>query len=216
MKVATILCFAMALVGCGDPDESGNDDGSGSHNGGTAGSGAGVSGSAGSGDAGSSSGGAGSGSGGAGSGSGGTSSGGSSGASGACNTLEANAPDYPFNNVPDAAPAPTGGTIVDGTYFVTSVTWFESPLTGSSNTPGGIRIDITGSSWQEADGSPDDISPPVHFTSELEVQSPNVILTQTCPIAAGPDQYGYTADADTLTVFITDGAEIFGMNLTRQ
>jgi hypothetical protein len=198
-----VLSLTFALAGCGNSEDDG-DDGSGSPQGGSAGSGSGVSGSAGSGV---------SGSGGAGSGSGGS---GGSGGVMACNTLDANAPDYSFNHVADAAPTPAGGTIVDGTYFATSVTWYRSPLTGSNILHGGIRIDITGSSWQEADGSPDDIAPPGHFTSELEVQSPNVVLTQTCPSPDGPDQYGYTVADDTLTVFITDGAEVFGMALARQ
>jgi hypothetical protein len=217
-RTTTLLAFAFAfalgitLVGCGGPaDEDpgdGNDD-SGSQRGG-------ASGAAGSNAAGSS--GAGSSSGGTGSGSGGASTGGAggSGAAAACNTNEPNAPDYLFIHVPDPAPTPAGGTIIDGTYFVTSVTWYESPLTGSSNTPGGIRIDIAGNRWNEANASPDGMAPSVHFSFDLEVMSPNLVITQTCPNASAPEQYAYSAEDDTLTVFITDAADIFGMLLTRQ
>ena len=211
-----VVPLALVLLGCGDSggdDGGGNGDDDDSHQGGSAGSG--TSGSSGSGAGVSGSGGAGSGTGGT-SGTGGSGGGGSGGGK-ACNTNEPNAPDYPYNFVAEEAPAPTGGTIVDGTYFVTSVTWYESSLApGSSNTPGGIRIDIAGDQWNEADGSPDGIAPPVHFTFNLEVMSPNLVISQTCPNAGPAEQYAYSAEGDELLVFITDGPEIFGMLLTRQ
>jgi hypothetical protein len=219
-RTTNLLAFAFALgitlVGCGGPadEDPGDGDDSGSQRGGA--SGAAGSNAAGSNAAGSS--GAGSSNGGTGSGSGGASTGGAggSGAAAACNSNEANAPDYLFIHVPDPAPTPAGGTIIDGTYFVTSVTWYESPLTGSSNTPGGIRVDIAGDRWNEANASPDGTSESVHFTFDLEIMSPNLVLTQICPNAVAPEQFAYSADDDTLTVFITDAADIFGMLLTRQ
>jgi hypothetical protein len=203
-----VLALVLALGGCSDPDDSGGDGGGGSHQGGSAGSGAGVSGSAGSGAGVSGS-----------AGSGGASSGGSGGKGGtssACNTFEANAPDYFYLHTTDAPPGGLGGTIVDGTYFVTSIDWYESPLTGTAPVHGGIRIDIAGTTWQESNGSPDDVAPPTHFTSTLAVDSPTVTMTQTCPTRGAPVTYDYTAEGETLTIFIVDPPYTFGMNLARQ
>ncbi len=87
-----------------------------------------------------------------------TGGGGSGGTEPTCNTLEASAPEFPLYMVPDPMPAGLGGTILDGTYFATSETWYESPLTETLMMPGN-RTDIAGTTWQEIDGSPDGVEP---------------------------------------------------------
>ena len=62
--------------------------------------------------------------------------------------------------------------------------------------------------------SPDDVAPPTHFTSTLAVDSPTLTLTQTCPTRGAPDTHEYTAEGETLTVFIVDAQYTLGMNLT--
>jgi hypothetical protein len=149
-----------------------------------------------------------------GAGSGGTAAGGDD---GACNQVETNAKTYPF--VSDSGPAPEarGGTILDGTYFATSETQYESPPSPTFYRRG-ARIEIAGSSWQEADPpEPEDTLGTIRrYTYAVSVESPRLTMTETCPSAGEPQVFSYTVEQTGLIVYLPTGDVTLGITLTRQ
>jgi hypothetical protein len=114
------------------------------------------------------------------------------------------------------APPPEGGTIEDGTYYLTGQTWFGQSGQFSAVVPG-VRVEITGSSWQEAEGRADDtIRPPLRRTNRLAVTGTTVTLTPTCPSAAAPMSMEYTFESNVLTLYVLDAGQTFGTRFERQ
>jgi hypothetical protein len=143
---------------------------------------------------------------------------GSAGGTALCNAVPADAPEYPQLYAAEPAPAGKGGTIVDGTYFVTSSTWYEAPEGLPEEMLGGIRMEIAGPSWEEADGWPadDTVNSDEHLSHYVTSAANTITTTQLCPTHLGSEIFEYTAEGDTLTVYVTNGSATFGMALTRQ
>jgi hypothetical protein len=108
-----------------------------------------------------------------------------------------------------------GGTILDGTYFVTSETQYESPPSPTIDRRG-ARIDIAGNVWQEADGPEPELTPTRRYTYAVSVDSPLLTQTQTCPTAAGTQVFSYTVEETGLTIYIPVGDVVLGVTLARQ
>ncbi|MES1185976.1 MAG: hypothetical protein ABUL60_19335 [Myxococcales bacterium] len=146
--------------------------------------------------------------------------GGSAGADGmapACNQLELDAPDYAISFVSGSPPEPKGGAIADGTYFYSHLVTYG--IAGADIAAGRGKVVITGMDWEaiednDATGE-SDINPSHSWSATLASSGTEFTLTQTCP---GPDTVagGYTADGDTLTLYITDGGVKFAEELKRQ
>jgi hypothetical protein len=134
-----------------------------------------------------------------------------SGGGSACNTVPADAPEYPQLYSRDPAPTGKGGIILDGTYFVTSSTWYEAPQGLPEAMLSGIRIEIAGTTWQEADVLTDN-----HFTVEATTESNTLTTTQTCPTERPAETSEYTAEGDEVTVYVIDGPSTFGLAMSRQ
>jgi hypothetical protein len=193
------------LLACGDPEPPSTPGGSG----GSGGSGgATTGGSAGTGVTGGTAGAGGSTAGGAGAG----------GAAGAvmCNQVPADAIDIMMTTDPNPAPPPAGGTIADGTYYLTGQVWFGQSGQFSAVVPG-VRVEIAGSSWQEVEGSADNvIRPPIRRTNRLAVTGTTLTLTRTCPSAAAPLSTEYTFEGNVLTLYVVDAGQTFGTRFERQ
>jgi len=148
-----------------------------------------------------------------GAGSGGTGAGGDD----ACNAIEANAPLYPLLSVSGPPPAALGGTIVPGTYFVTSETQYESPPMATVYRRG-VRIEIAEGSWQEADApDPEEaLGTTQRYTYAVSVESPRLTMTTTCPVQGDPLNHSYTVEPEGLTVYVLADDVTLGITLARQ
>jgi hypothetical protein len=161
-----LLIGALGLgAGCGS-GESGGGAGSGGH-GGAGGSGAG----------------------------GGSSGSGGSGGAGSCNTLANIGTDVPVTTDPGPAPAMTGGTIVDGTYVLTSQVNYAGATLGS----GALKqtFVITGNTVQVVQsgmGGPDEHSTIIQIPSGNQLTftySCPTARTLTVPYTATPTTFAY-------------------------
>jgi hypothetical protein len=203
MKLGLASVLGIILLACSDPkppaDNSGTGGAGGAATGGVAGTGVA----------------------GGGAGAGGTTagSGGTAGAAGAlvtCNTITADAVDVMLTSHPDEAPPPQGGTITDGVYYLTGQTWYGQSGPFSAALPG-VRVEINGTSWQEAEGSADNtIRPPIRRTRQLSVSGTTLTLTLTCPSAEPADSMPFTFDGNVLTLYVLDAGQIFGTRFERQ
>jgi hypothetical protein len=206
-RVLPLGVLALAAA-CSDPDKSHSDD-PGGGSGGTLSSTAGHGGSSGAA---------------ASSGSGGSSgTGGSSGAAGqapACNQVVLDAPDFVMSMDPEMPPAAKGGTIVDGSYFLTGTTWYGQ--TGSDLPLGRAKFVIAGSTWEEVEDmdtsdEDDSLEPTRHFTFTATASGTSVTVVQTCPTRESPgsENFEYTAEGNTLTLYIVESGEHFAQVLER-
>jgi len=183
----------LALGGCGEPD-----------NGSTPAT-AGTSGNGGSGGAASTS-------------SGGT--GGSNGTGGnvaACNDIVLDAPAVGFTYDPGAPPDASGGTIANGTYFLTAQVVYQTP-SGIEIPLGRTKVELNDNVWQEVSGDPEPggVNPDQHTTSTLSTNGTSLSLGRTCPTLAQPETAEYTAEAQTFTIFVLDAGKTVGTVFTRQ
>lgn len=155
-----------------------------------------------------------------------TGSGGTSGTSGTTDAGECSALDDPTTvvdvlAVSDPIIAGTGGTIVDGTYDLTSVRQFV----GASGQPGATGatykevLRITGGSSleriqivQTGQGA---VASTTNYAFVLRQSTPpstQFSLAQSCPIVGGATNYSYTAAGLQLTLVTADGAQEFTYN----
>jgi len=132
-----------------------------------------------------------------------------------CNLVPTDAPAYPVLYDAGPAPAGKGGTLVDGTYLATSETWYETPP-GGDITLDGVRIVLSGSLWQEAAGRPFDVHAYRRFTHEVSTSGTALTITQRCPEELEPETFEFTAEGNTLIVYVGDGSVTFGTTFTRQ
>ena len=200
--------FAL-LTACSDPEKPIDDAGGGS--GGTLSSTGGHGGSSGSGGTGGSSG-------------GGSSGGGSSGTGGIepmCNQQLLEAPDYVMTMDPGMPPAAKGGDIFEGLYFLERTICYGQ--TGSDLPMGRTQFVIVDGIWQTAEdmdssGEDDTLEPTRHFTYTATPSGTSVSLVQTCPTpdSADTQTFEYTADFESLTLYIVDHGEHFAQVLALQ
>jgi hypothetical protein len=113
-----------------------------------------------------------------------------------CNTVVNAAPSVTKTQVAMAPPAPQGGTLVDGTYFLTDYTIFTGPqgATGSTGTSQ-TTLQITGNTLQVADKG----SPPTR-TVMLTTSGTGFTAKTSCPSGLGDISGSYTATATSLVV----------------
>jgi hypothetical protein len=133
-----------------------------------------------------------------------------------CNQLAEDAPTYSLTWDSGVAPIPEGGSIADGTYVLTRQTGYMA-TTLSAIEMGRLKVEITGSTWQQSEGIlPYDVNPDQHSTYTSSTQGTKLTLTRTCPSAGQPETLGYTASADTLIMLVVDHGTTFESVLTRQ
>jgi hypothetical protein len=140
-------------------------------------------------------------------------------AGGACNTLMNTAPLVSEEEVAMAAPKPMGGTVSDGTYFLTTATLFTGPQGGTgptgtqyqwvTKTSGDayeVSLSITGR------GASDSV------TSGTSVASGSTVsFTQTCPVAKNATStYGFDADGTSVTLYGTQLGTVTGYVFAKQ
>jgi Copper type II ascorbate-dependent monooxygenase, C-terminal domain len=118
-----------------------------------------------------------------------------------CNTVTNAAPAVPITNVAAAAPAPTGGAIPDGTYFVTAALIYTG--VGGKAGPTGITYQGTDVStggnhfalvYNQSDNPGD-----LHNSGTFTVTGPNVDIETSCP----------TPSTSPFTALTTDGVGVF-------
>jgi hypothetical protein len=116
---------------------------------------------------------------------------------GACNTLANAAPEITSATTTAAMPAPTGGTIVDGTYFLTASTVYESTSTGSK-----LQETITIAGGTLSSVKRGVTNPTDRTTWSYSTSGTTVTVTRTCP-SSKTQMLGFTAGGATLTTFDT-------------
>ena len=119
---------------------------------------------------------------------------------------------------PEPAPAGKGGTIEDGTYFVTSSTWYEAPEDLPEVMLDGIRMQIAAPYWNEVDSYPPEngVNYDEHYTHYVTTEANTLVTTQLCPSHIPSESFEYTAEGDSVTLYVGDGVTTFGLVLTRQ
>ena len=207
VRLLSAFALALSLLGCDDSAKTENGDDSEAPVGGSSGA-AGAGGSSGAAGA-----------------MGGSTAAGAAGSAGAggsggglleCNRVPTNAPEYPVLYDGGLAPAGKGGTIVDGTYLATSETWYETP-SGASVNMDGVRLEISGSQWQEAHALDFDVHVYRRFNHEVSTSGASLTIAQSCPGGLEPETFEFTAENDTLIVYVGDeSSKTFGITFTRQ
>jgi hypothetical protein len=122
----------------------------------------------------------------------------------ACNTLTNVGAAVTPTCVTDAIPTGTGGTIVDGTYTLTSQTYYGSTACPSAQV--NATLEIAGGCVQEVSGSPILATTSTSYT----VEGATVTRTVTCldlrfdagPLSLDTPTHTFTATATTYTIFI--------------
>jgi hypothetical protein len=123
-------------------------------------------------------------------------------------------------------PAPTGGSVADGSYVFTEAAYYALPLFPTTPLMRSKMI-ITGSTIQYAEGppDPDPTDPDRTFTDKLAVSPTWLTRTETCPtpdtpkmidfsVGVSPD--GGAADAGTLTLYVKDKGMTTALVFVRQ
>jgi hypothetical protein len=141
---------------------------------------------------------------------------GSGGSAPACNQLADDAPTYSMTFAAGTPPAPSGGTIVDGTYLLSRQTVYAMSSMPATEV-GRAKVEISGNTWQSVMAIlPYDINPGEHTTSTISVQGNYLTLTRTCPSVGQPERAAYTADDGSLTLFFVDQGITAETVFTRQ
>ncbi|MGC4095092.1 MAG: hypothetical protein QM756_45670 [Polyangiaceae bacterium] len=196
MRLLIGLGFCLSCVSCSDPDQPhapSTSASGGASVGGTSGAGTGGGGVGGSGGA------------------------GTGGSVTLCNQLALDGPDYVIAFASGSAPAPKGGSVVDGTYVYSRMITYG--LAGSDIVAGRGKVVLSGTKWEaieDNDASGDaDINPSHTFTATFTTSGSEFALTQSCP---KPDSLSgsYTAEGDTLTLYVVESGVRFAEVLKRQ
>jgi hypothetical protein len=137
-------------------------------------------------------------SGGAGGGSGGV----GGGAGGACNSLANNAPTVSKMTNAGPPPAMTGGTLMDGTWFLTGMDRYNGSTGSSSHKETwvftGNKVEIV--TFKSTD------SVEKHYSATYTISGTTVVLTVNCPMSLTLNN-PFTATATKLQVINSDDAE---------
>jgi hypothetical protein len=123
-----------------------------------------------------------------------------------CNTIANDAPVVNVTQVAADPPTPMGGTIVNGTYWQTSLEIYTGPdgPTGTTGTSQSTAL-IEGETVQLVQ-SP---GQPARRTITLTTADGGFTSSDTCPDSQS-SQGGYTATATTLTIFLPGGTDDAG------
>jgi hypothetical protein len=119
----------------------------------------------------------------------------------ACNSLTPPPPAITIQcNTTEQVPAPTGGVIRDGTYVMTSATYYAAG--GACQTPevDGVTWDICGSSWQIAQTVTVSGQTPQTLIGNATVipTGSTLNITLTCGLTSQPITFAYDATPTTL------------------
>lgn len=118
---------------------------------------------------------------------------------GACNALSNDAPHITSTKSTAPLPTGTGGSVADGTYFLTSATIYAQPSAGS----GSDQQETIAIAGGKLDVVKLGVTHPIDRTSwSYATSSTTLTLTRTCP-SSKTQTFGYTADATTLTTYET-------------
>jgi hypothetical protein len=120
---------------------------------------------------------------------------------GACNSLAAPAPSISIQCNPSAqVPAPTGGTIVDGVYVMTSSTYYAGGGACQSPEVDGVTWLVCGTSWQIAQAVTQGGLPAQILVANATVipTGSNLDITLTCGAPSNTFTFGYDATPTTL------------------
>jgi hypothetical protein len=123
---------------------------------------------------------------------------------GACNTLTNTATEANQSTVKGNAPAATGGTIADGTYFLSEFVLYDPTGTDEAPSPSGLNVtmSIKGTAMDSIQTLPDSTSQT--FAETFVTNGTKLQRTLSCP-KAGPDlEAVYTVAGNKLTIFETD------------
>ena len=125
------------------------------------------------------------------------------GASGDCNTLTNVGTVVSETTNASALPAMTGGTIVDGTYVLSSAVEYAGSTADTKTHKRTLKISGTTIQIVNSDnGGPD-----VHATLSIAPSGNKMNETMTCPVAGAVTQGAYTATATTLAI-LKDGENL--------
>ena len=114
-----------------------------------------------------------------------------------CNMVTNGAPVIAQQYAPGDPPAPSGGTIVDGTYFVTAATIFTADAGATGPTGALIRETdvISGTTFQIASGS-------LSQTGSFTTNGTAIAIAITCPPGTpAPPFVAYDANGRVITVY---------------
>lgn len=127
------------------------------------------------------------------------------GASG-CTTIVNAAPESTSATVKGDAPTATGGTIADGTYFLTEFTVYDPAGTASAPSPSGLKVTlfIKGDLMLSVQELPD--ATVSTFSETFVVSGTALNRTLTCPKAAPDLKAVYSVSGSKLTIYETDAS----------
>ena len=130
-------------------------------------------------------------------------------AAAACNDLVLDAPAVGLTYDAAAPPAAAGGTITDGTYFVTAQLVYRT-ASGITIPLGRTKAIIVGTTWQEVSGDPEpgSVNPDRRRTYALATNGTSLTLDRTCPSAAQWQMAGVHARRVLVVDDNRDGAEM--------
>jgi hypothetical protein len=137
-------------------------------------------------------------------------------AGGECNALVNGAPQVTANQVASVAPPATGGTLVDGTYFLTSVTIYTGfgGATGPTGSAESVTLQLASGIAQSVAGSSGSVS---HETATLTPTSPTTLTASTtCPAPKTPTTLSYSATATSFFAQSTFGSTTILEAFTKQ
>ncbi|MDB4938320.1 MAG: hypothetical protein JWP87_5292 [Labilithrix sp.] len=123
---------------------------------------------------------------------------------GECNAVTNGAPELTSSTIKGDAPAATGGTIADGTYFQKEFNIYDPAGTASAPSPSGLKVTlvIEGSSMQSVQELPD--ASVATFTETFVANGTKLDRTLTCPKATTDLKAVYSVSGSTLTIYETD------------
>ena len=136
---------------------------------------------------------------------------------GVCNSVANAAPSIPITNVASDAPAPTGGTIPDGTYFVTASQIYTGA--GGAAGPTGVTYRatnrVTGTHYDAVTSAS---SQPVdaHASGTFATNGTNTVIQQSCPIPQTVPFTSFSSDGvGTFTIY-SSGTPVQALTYTKQ
>jgi hypothetical protein len=123
-----------------------------------------------------------------------------------CTTIVNGASESTSATVKGNAPAPTGGTIADGTYFLNEFSVYDPAGTASAPSPSGLKVTlfIQGNLMLSVQELPDgSVST---FSETFVVAGTDLNRTLTCPKAAPDLKAVYSVAGSKLTIYETDAS----------
>jgi len=138
-----------------------------------------------------------------------------SGAANACNDLVNNAPAVTLVAIADSPPAALGGTLVDGTYWLTGFNVFTGPggTTDLSTFTANATFVLSGTTMQQVLSSNGGAEK--RYTSTVSTSGTTLYATDTCPEPV-TEQDPYTATPTKLTIYLDDPNGTFEQIYTKQ